>query len=54
LKAHIFKGFLNKIKLWWYELENGKMCELQDHLNVFSQKSLDLDCKNELSSALFG
>jgi hypothetical protein len=30
-------------KLWWYELGNGKKCELQHHLNVFFEKSLDLD-----------
>jgi hypothetical protein len=41
-------------KLWWYELGNRKKCELQHHLNVFFEKSLDLDCKNELSSAFFG
>jgi hypothetical protein len=48
------KGFLKMFKLWWYELGNRKKCELQHHLNVFFEKSLDLDCKNELSSTFFG
>jgi hypothetical protein len=42
-----------KFKLCWYELGNGKMCEFQHRLNVFYEKSLDLDCKNGLSFALF-
>jgi hypothetical protein len=50
----IFLEVLKKFKLWWYELGNGKMCELQHHLNVFFFKSLDLDHKNGLSFALFG
>jgi hypothetical protein len=35
-------------------LEMEKKCELQHHLNVFFEKSLDLDCKNGLSFTLFG
>jgi hypothetical protein len=42
LNAHIFRGFKEKLKLWWYELGNGKKCEL------------DLNCKNGFSSTLFG
>jgi hypothetical protein len=34
-------------KVGWYELENGKNVNLHD-LYVFSEKSLDLDSKNEL------
>jgi hypothetical protein len=30
-------------KLWWHELGNGKIDELQHHLNVFFEKTLDLD-----------
>jgi hypothetical protein len=41
-------------KLWWYELGNGKNCELQHYLNVFFEKSLVLDSKNGLSIAHFG
>jgi hypothetical protein len=37
--------------LWWYALGNGEKCELQHLLNVSFEKSLDLDYKNELSSA---
>jgi hypothetical protein len=35
----VFKMF----KVWWYELGNGKKCELQHHLIVVFEKSLDLD-----------
>jgi hypothetical protein len=42
------------MKLWWYELGNGKMCELQHHFILSFEKSLDLNYKNGLSSALFG
>jgi len=31
-----------------YELGNGKKIGLQHHLNVFFEKSLDLDFKNGL------
>jgi hypothetical protein len=31
-----------------------KKCELQHHSILFFEKSLDLDCKNGLSSAHFG
>jgi hypothetical protein len=40
--------FLKRFKLWWFELANGKKCELQHHLNFFCEKSLDLDSKDEL------
>jgi hypothetical protein len=50
----IFLKVFKKFKLWWYEFGNGKKCELQHHLNVVFEKSLDLDDKNEFSSALFG
>jgi hypothetical protein len=40
-------------KLWWYEFGNGKKCELQHHLNVYFEKSLDLDCKNGFSFTHF-
>ncbi len=51
IKIHIFLG-LKKIKLCWYELGKRKMCTFQHHLNVFFEKSLDLDYKNGLSSTL--
>jgi hypothetical protein len=35
-------------------LEMEKKCELQHHLNVFFEKSQDLDSKNELSATNFG
>jgi len=35
-------------------LEMEKKCELQHHLNVFFEKSLNLDYKTGLSSILFG
>jgi hypothetical protein len=35
-------------------LEMEKKCGLQHHLNVLFEKSLDLDCKNGLSSTLLG
>jgi hypothetical protein len=38
----------------WYELGNGKKCELQHHLNVYFFKSLDLDYENGFSSTCFG
>ncbi len=41
-------------KLWWYEFEKGKKSEFQDHLNVFFEKSLDLDYKNGFSFTHFG
>jgi hypothetical protein len=31
-----------------------KKCEVQHHLNVFFEKSLDLDFKNGLSTTHFG
>jgi hypothetical protein len=45
---------LKKFKLWWYKLGNEKMYELQHHLNVVFEKSLDLDHKNGLLFGLFG
>jgi hypothetical protein len=37
-----------------YELGNGKKCELQHHLNVSFEKSLNLDSKNGFSTTHFG
>jgi len=48
-RAHIFRGFKKRFKLWWYEFGNGTKCELQHHLNVLKKKKkLDLDSKNGL------
>jgi hypothetical protein len=33
--AHNFEGFKKRFKLWWYELGNGKKCELQHHFNYY-------------------
>jgi hypothetical protein len=43
----------NMFKLWWYELVNGKKCELQHHLNVFFEKLVDLNYENGLYIHLF-
>jgi hypothetical protein len=53
-KAYIFKGVFKRSVLGWYEFGNGKKCELQHHLYVFIEKSLDLDLQNELSTTHFG
>ncbi len=34
-------------------LEMEEKCEIEHHLNVIFEKSLDLDYKNELSFSLF-
>jgi len=44
--------FKKRFKLGWYELGNGKKCELQHHLYVLIEKSLDLDLQNELSTPI--
>jgi hypothetical protein len=35
--------FKKRFKLWWYELGNGNKCELQHHLFIYFEKSLNLD-----------
>jgi hypothetical protein len=49
----IFLEVINLKNYGGVKLEMEKNCELQHHLNYFFEKSLDLDCKNELSFALF-
>ncbi len=48
------KVFKKGLNYGGMNLEMEKKCELQHHLNLFCEKSLDLDSKNGLWVANFG